>query len=621
MDRSARPRQLSWILGALLLFVALLGRAQEKPLSINGELVTGFASTSVDDGEERSRSVNPFHVKFDLTGYLGHPDFLSYRIEPQFTPSEEAPQAGFSGANGLSLKTTFLRRRAFPLTIRYANFRRELITFGSLQGVSGVRSVSRYSDFGLTWLLKVRNLPQLSLNYSASGSKTEPNLGILPVRETDSRRYGLRIKDFRWAWNITGTLNRTERSFDTASILDPDRIVFDTEQKADEATISAQRRFWGQNHLSLFAGRRVRHDVFDQVPFDQSSSFFRGAASLKWHPRWDASIAASYISNRDDIFRQPVLGLEDADPLSVFPFQSGVSTFSVSGQVRYKLSDHWMLSGGLDETRSRTTSDLGPAVAGSSHGVGAGIGFDRTFSWGQLTSSYGLSLTQSPSINATPDNRTTSHSISAQVRRGTPERLELIGNFSGNFNRVDSEIFLERRDLSGSLSLAKRFGAYLMRGGFGLRKVDREEFVDFASDGWTAHIGVEHRLFNVQYGRGTSNATSLLLQRISQNGAAPTIVPGVPLRSILTLSSRDSLTFGFTPIQGLRGWLRWNRIHQTLDGQLRNDSNLLDLAVSYQFRLLEFDAGYTLYDQTLSTLAGISRGSFFFRVRRPFRVF
>jgi len=105
------------------------------------------------------------------------------------------------------------------------------------------------------------------------------------------------------------------------------------------------------------------------------------------------------------------------------------------------------------------------------------------------------------------------------------------------------------------------------------------------------------------------------------NGSVANPLSGLPLRTVLTTSARQTATVALRPWKKLQVRTTWFQLDQSLAERLRTDSDFLDVSVLYRFRLLDFEVGYTLYDENVIGLDGVSRRSFFFRVRRSFRIF
>ncbi len=621
-ESSMPSSRITWLVqglvAAAVLAAAMPVWTQQKPLQLSGEVVTGYATTGSTDGSSISRSVSPFGLFFDVNTYLGHPDFLSFRVQPRVNFGGEAPQAGFDGRDGIRLTTTFLRRRPFPLTITYSNFRTDSISFGSLLGLNAVRQKTRYSDFGVNWQINDRRLPRLVFFYNRNDSESRPGIDALPATTADSSAFGVRGSKHIRGWDVDGEWSHSRRTTDTASAFAPDLTTLFFRQKVTDGHVAARRSFWKQSSISLMAGHQTSENKLDQVPFDQSRSFFHAASTLQLSNRWNTQLQFGYDSNVNDIF-DPALG--PLPPGTATPIlQTGLSTLTASGQTQYKVSRDWTIHGGLSRTRVRSRFAADPMFDGGAWGANGGVGFSRAFHWGQLSAGYSASLTHSTFENNGNSSDTLGHSLHLQYRRGTLESLEFTALTALSLNRVESNVFLTQKNAFADVSVARRFGSYVLRGGLAYQDVRSEDYFDFRSRDWGLRVSVENNFFNLGYTRNAIDGRSLVLATANTTVANPAL-SGLPLQTVLTTSARQSATVSVRPWKKLQVRTTWFQLDQSLAERLRTDSDFLDLSVLYRFRLLDFEVGYTLFNENVAGFNGVSRQSFFFRVRRSFRIF
>ena len=615
------PRS-AWLVRGLVAVVVLAAAipvwTQQKPLQLSGEVVTGYATTGSADGSSTSRSVSPFGLFFDLNTYLGHPDFLSFRVQHRVSFGGEAPQAGFDGRDGIQLTTTFLRRRPFPLTITYSNFRTDSISFGSLLGLNAVRQKTRYSDFGLNWQINDRRLPRLVFFYSRNNSENQPDIGALPATTAGSSAFGVRGSKHIRGWDVDGEWTRSRRTTDTASAFAPELTTLFFGQKVTDGHVAARRSFWKHSNISLMAGNQTSENKLNQAPLDQSRTFFHAASSLHFSNRWNAQLQLGYDSNVNDIYDRALGPLPPGTATPIL--QTGLSTLTASGQVQYKVSQDWMIYGGLNRNRVRSRFAAAPVFDGGAWGANGGIGFNRAFHWGQLSAGYGVSLTHSAFENNGKGSDTLGHSARLQYRRGKLESLEFTALTALSVNRVESEIFLTQKNAYTDVSVGRRFGAYVLRGGLTYQDVRSEHYFDFRSKDWGLRFSVENSFFNVSYTRNAIDGRSIVLAAAA-TGSVATSLSGLPLRTVLTTSARQAVAVGLRPWKKLQVRTTWFQLDQSLAERLRTDSDFLDFSVLYRFRLLDVEVGYTRYAENVIGVTGVSRRSFFFRVRRSFRIF
>ena len=261
-----------------------------------------------------------------------------------------------------------------------------------------------------------------------------------------------------------------------------------------------------------------------------------------------------------------------------------------------------------------------PVFDGGAWGANGGIGFNRAFHWGQLSAGYGVSLTHSAFENNGKGSDTLGHSARLQYRRGKLESLEFTALTALSVNRVESEIFLTQENAYTDVSVGRRFGAYVLRGGLTYQDVRSEHYFDFRSKDWGLRFSVENSFFNVSYTRNAIDGRSIVLAAAA-TGSVATSLSGLPLRTVLTTSARQAVAVGLRPWKKLQVRTTWFQLDQSLAERLRTDSDFLDFSVLYRFRLLDVEVGYTRYAENVIGVTGVSRRSFFFRVRRSFRIF
>jgi len=622
MSRGAQSVCLYILMGAPLFFLAATGSAQIPPVgltSLSGAVETGYASTRTVNGRDFSSSILPLGIDLETRGFLGHPDFLIFDVKPQLSAGAQSPQAGFRGGNGVAFDATLLRRRPFPLTIHWSKFNQNLIAFGPLVGLSGIRSTTNFGDFGANWRLDLPRWPRFSAHYGRSNNESQPELAALPMLTTRNTRYGISLTDSRWGWDMRGDVERQAPETETGSIVGTSRSPLAIDQRMTWGNFYARRTFRDRDTVALSTGKRHNALSTNGLPISSDSVYVRGASSHNWGTRWTAALTADYNSNRSDLFGGSILPLAPGATLA--PFDSGISTFITSGRLTYKVHENWTLMGGLGRTgvsyRNLATGghDFPGGAAWSADG---GVGFNRNFSWGQFSSSYGLSLTRTPLGQEALRSKQVGHRFSSQYRRGSVDKLELTGLVTANINTIEREIFLQTENFIADFSLGRRMAGYVVRAGVGWQQSRHENLYDFSSRGISTHAGLEHSRFRVNYSRNANRGTSFFLE---PGLSDESVLPGVPLLMLLSYTKSDNFSVYLTPARKLQVATQWSRLRQELGPQLDNKSDYFNVAIGYGFRLLQFDVGYAIYDQTIQQFGSVYRGSYFVRIRRPFRLF
>lgn len=633
MDVDAAPQSGRRLLAAALLLVGvgLPGLAQEKPVNLTGVFTTGFYSSQNQNGRQAKVTSIPAILNLDLAGYLGHPGFVSYRVQPQLSAGPQASDAGFLSGNGLSLSTTFLGRRSFPLTLTYSNVQREQVAYGSLTRISGLRSTTHARSFGLHWQWRAPHWPHLSFDLGRSRDTLRPDEPIIPDFRSRSRNYALSINDRRWGWTLDGRLHWDNFSSDFANPLLPDFITTQLARDSSSYQLTAQRPLWRGSQVVLNGGVLNSRNSFNDRPFNQDVRFLNALLSFAWGKRWQGGFRSGYTSNVLGTEVQEALGSLTSSGggapgpgvLVFVPFQTRVSSLSFSGNLRYQAHRDWSFYGSLSQEKV-TTPDGGIAAANANflNGTG-GVSFNRQFSWATLAGQYSLNLGRLDYANLS-DSRVLGHAFSLMAQRGTVERLELTASFNASSQRVNQIHALRSGNLSTDVSLGRRWRALVFRGGLGLQRSSfRDGGLDYSASGLTFRGSLEHARLQLHYFRNAvdGNTFQALLTDPASSAASSAVLLGAPLRAILSSFRTQTLSLHTTPWRRLDATLSWTQGRQDFDQRVNNDFDQFDLRVGYRFRQLTFEVGYARYTQSFLTLTSYQRNRLYFRVSRPFRVF
>lgn len=627
MSKGSHPD--GWRLAAALLLAAtaLPGIAQEKPLNLTGVFTAGFYRTDNRDGRVARLSSVPVSLDLNLTGFLGHPDFISYQVRPQTTMGAQATEAGFIPGNGVSLTTTFLHKRSFPLTLTYTNLRREQVTYGTLTRISGLRSVSHDRNFGLNWQWHAPHLPQLSFDFGRSRSTLKPDEPIIPDYRYRNRHATLNINDRRWGWTLNGLLRWDRSNSDFANPLEPQFITTALNQRSSQYQFTAQRPLWSRSQVIFSGGLFNNRNTFNNRPFDQDTRFFNAMLTFGWGERLEGNVRTGYTSNLlGTEIQEALLGLtvpggsgSPTPQSAVFvPFQTRVSSLSASGNVRYKAHRDWTLLGGFNQEKvSAPENRIAAANANFLSGTG-GVSFNRRFSWATLTSQYGLNVGRLNYANI-PNSRFLGHSFTLTAQSGRLERLELTALVNISTQRVDQFRALHTGTQSAEFTLGRRLGGLVWRGALGMQRSSfRDGGLDYRAQGLTYRASVEHQRIQLHYFRNVVDGDTFQFLLGSQ---LSTVLVGAPLRVVLSSFRTQTLSVRATPWRRMEFHLGWTTGRQSFDRRVNNEFEQIDVRIGYRFRLLTLESGYARYDQDFLNLTRYMRNRFYLRVSRPFKVF
>ncbi len=612
--------------------LCLAAYAQEKPASLTGALSTGFYSTTNRNPEPAKINFVPLSATLDWKGYLVHPDFLSYEIQPEGTLGPQATEAGFLGGNGVRASTTFLNGRSFPLTLFYNNIQREDVFFGSLTQLSGFRSFNRDRNYGLNWQWRKPLWPHLTFDAGSSRLSAEPHLALIPDYHTRTRHYTLNGEDDRWGWSFHGLLRRDRLDSDYINVFSPDRPTLNFDQHISESQVDALRPLWPGSQYSISAGVLKFINRFDGRPFDQTVRFVHNTLSFGERSRLRGNLRAGYSSNLLGTEIQQALNrlaggggsVTGAPEALLFSqIRTRISSLETSGGLRYRVLSDWDVFGQLTNNRVRAPQTV--LARGSEFLSGnAGVDFHHAFSWANVTSQYSHTLGRL--VYSGLPGRLSGDSLSASAQHGAIERLQITGSFSGT-RQVTRQIMQYRAaSKTGDLTLAHRIHAasLTLRAGAGLEQsYFRDDALKFNASGLTWHADAEHPMFQLSYSHNGSNGTTLqgLLANPAGEAAASALLLGLPLRPLLSLNRGDILMARASPIRRMEFSFTRLRGRQRFDRQLINDYDQVDFRAAYRFRQLRFEAGYIRWDQSFALAIPFERSRLFFRVTRPFQVF
>lgn len=608
------------------------GFSQEKPLSVAGNVYTGFYSTTNQNERETRLSFVPASVDLDLTGYVGAPGFLSYRVRPQWSAGPQATEAGFLGGDGVSLSTTFLSQRSFPLTLTYGNLRQENVFFGTLNQLSGFRSFNHERDLGLNWQLRAPRLPQISLDIGRSALTAKPDIPEIPIHRSRSGRAAMEVRDKRWGWTMNGTLRREKRSSEFANVLAPGLRTSMLRQRFSETRASGMRPLWDGSRLVLSTGVLDTRNKFDDRPYDQYFRFSTAAFNFGNGKRLQGNLRAGYSSNRvgTGLSTTPLIpsgqsfaNSPGSEALLIYPWLSYSSNLSLSSNLSYQLYPDWRIFGGVTQGRVRTPDKL--TRRNSDYLTGrAGMNFQRRFSWVTLIGQFNMD--RGRTRYGPLRSRLRGRAFSVSARHGSVDHLELAISYDRSGQRVDSITNLTGGHRSGEFTVTRRLRrvGLLLRGGAGFqRSFFQDGHIDYRSSGLTFQADVEHHLVQAHYFRNTSDGTTLLdlLFNPSNGSSVSPLLLGVPMMSSLFAYHSQTLHVRTTPWRRFEADLLWTQNSQRFNEQVSNNFSQLIIRAKYRFRMLTFETGYINYEQLLLGLSPFMRHRIYVRISRRFRLF
>ena len=612
-------RRAAWTICILLGAADLPLRAQLPVLtSLRGEIVTGvFFDRYGSRGGFFEDLEIPVGLNANLSGYAGHPDFLSFRLSPQFALGNQPLGSQIELGDGFDFSATILRKRFLPVTLSYSNqdrgfeFRRRLSgSPGATQFFQG----SRTSNFRLGTVFDVPGLPRIQFTHNRFSTKSRRTGG-----DSAFLRSGNRSQHTRWdisqeirSWALQGNLTRTRVSA-VSGLLNGASLPPTLGAKNDSAYANANSLFSDRIRIQAGAGwRRGRSSIESVGEHEFTDTFSFGRVRFGGNSK-----LSSTFNVRMD--RQ-----ELGNPLaSVFvnpPTTQGLSSAEFGGGLSYRFDFGLRARGGTSYVRGRplgVSSDLTPAY--DARRMSAGLDFQRRF--------LGLRLSTAADFDrrfSQDSFRGTRRSGRLQLAGGSPQTLDWTMQFtmSDSSSDIGNPLTgfrpMETLSRDVALSLNRKLGGFLVGVSGGLSSGRTLISGKSGSRAWQTTVTVTHTRFSATYHRGLSRATPLSL---SFGDAAGVQLPLIPeLQPDVTFRSQ-SASLSTTPLPRLRLRASWNQ-GQGLFGDLSNARNEMFFAgASYSFRLIRMEAGYENRRQVQLGNSLFRRRNFFVRVVRTFVIF
>lgn len=572
--------------------------AQEKPVKITGSFSTGFYSSYTRGGGNEDQSIHfvPAGGQFDINGYYLTRDLVDYWIQPEFNAGPQASDAGFQGGNGIRTRVALLRRRAFPVTFRYANTEMKDVYFGSLSQVSSYTQQNRNKDLGLTFELKRPGLPNTTFDLGTSSVHSKSDLAMIPDYRSDSNHLNLDSSYKHWGWDFTGSAseqNQTSLLF-TPTSDGPNTSLL--KQKVTQARSSAGRQYLRDSDISIDAGYQSTSNLLLNQPIDLSTRYVNASLRMFQQRRWKTSFRAGYTSNIAGLLlTRYVAGLTGNGTIApsesvLVPFSNTTSYLNFNGLTALTLSHGFGLYGNVDRTAVLTASNRN--LNSQYITAAGGVTYSGRFRWGAFSGQYGRGFGFG-AITA-QNGKIEAQNYVATMQPGNMERLR----FDLSVRGIDQRVLNERPEEEHSLAWDANVEIVLLRslrsriGGGRQQSKLTTTGNDFRTEGYTAHMDIEHPRF--QLGGSLNSTVGNTLQAYGQ------LFSGVGVAGALLspLQLIPSDLRGFTLTLRLNPWRRleltglWTRSVQHLEGIVSNDFEIVDIRLTYHFRKLEIIAGY-----------------------------
>lgn len=597
-----------------------------NPLSINATLTSGIYSTYTRGGGNPSQHLEfvPAGATFDINGFYLTPDFIDYWVQPELNAGPQASDAGFTGGNGVSLRVTFLRHRAFPVTFRYSNVQLKDVYFGSLSQISSYSRHNRNKELGLTSEWKIAGLPTATIDWGTNAVNSEAGINAIPDYLSHSKHLNLDSSYEHWGWTLQGFVHRQELNSDLFTPKDQHSNTFLLRQKVLQYQGSARRSLFGDSELSLDLGSQSTSNLLLDHPIDLTTRYGTANLRLAQTGRWKTSLRAGYTSNISSLLLTQLAG-SLAGNGSIAPDSSVLSTFhrkiaylNLNVLTSVDLSHGFGLFASGDRTSVLTASDS--RLNSSYFTTAGGVTYAGSFRWGSLSFQYGRSLGMGAVSRTSGRIEGQNYMLASQHDIG--QRLQLNLSVRGIMQRVRSQQPADDRSFSSDVGVGLRLirDFRFRLGGGWQHSTFTNSGTKFDIQGYSAQVGLEHPRFQLSGSLNTSVGSSLQAYRQQFGG----IGVGAAVLTTLNLIPSDlrgrSLTIHANPFRKLELSALWTSSVQHLEGLVANDFKILDVHATYHFRRLQFEFGYFRSLQVFSSYLAIypatERGRFYIRIWR-----
>jgi hypothetical protein len=594
--------------------------AQDQPLGVRGVFTTGFYSTSTRGDANQSMSFVPFGAKFEMTGYYLSPDILNFSARPELNAGPQASEAGFQGGNGIQFHMTFFRK-LIPLTFRYSNVQVEDVYFGSLSQVSGYSLKNRNKDLGLTWELKLHNLPEITVDWGSASVNAKSSTAGIPDYVSQSDHVNIDGKYERWNWMIDGFAHVQRQNSDLLEPINGGAVFGTLKQTVQQYQIAARRGFLNDSELYLDAGRQSTSSLLFTLPINLTTHYAGASLRLFQKRRIRTLLRASYSSNvASQLLQQAASSLAGANSVTpdvnlLVPFSRGISNYNISDTTYVTLPFGFGAYGSIERNAIVAASQDGPLNADYFTSSG-GLTWLHKLRWGNVSAEYSreFGLGSITGQSGTIQGQT----YRAAIQRGKSDGLQTDFTVHGADQSVHNVQPFFNKSLSVEASIADRlFSDFSGRIGGGWQWGSIVNSVnEFRTNGYTLRAGIEHPRFQVNavINDAASNSVPFYTQTLEQLGIGSALI--VPLRIIPSNYRAMSFTLHANPIRKVELSAVWTRSRQHLDGILDNDFGFMNFYATYHFRKIQLESGYIRSAQLFAFYPSTRRGRFYVRVSR-----
>lgn len=608
----------------LLFLAAAAALAQEKPLDVKATVYTGFYTTSTRGDANQSLTFFPIGSRFDITGYLLGPDLLWFSVQPEVSAGPQASEAGIQGGNGVRMRMTLLRKRAFPLTFRYSNVQVSDVYFGGLTQISGYQLQNRSKDLGLTWEFRPSEHYWLIADWGSGSVNSKADVAQITDYQSQQRHLNFDAHADWKGWDFQGFGHFQKQDSNLLMAIDGSPKPGVLDDRVNQEQGSVRKGIWKDGEFYADGGTQSTKSLLFTLPIDLSTRYANTSLRLFQRRRWRASMRAGYSSNvGSQLLAQAVSGLTGPGTVSpnstVFlPFTHGMSSLNLSGTTNADLGYGFGMFANLERNSILSASNSDQLNSNYFTGT-AGLSYTKKLSFGNFNGQYGRELGYGSVTGQTGTIQ--GQTYRATFQHGSTKSVSFETTVHGNQQRVHNTqpmtIDSFATDASVQFHVVSDYGVRL--GGGYQRSAFINSANEFRTNGYTARLGIDHPRFqfNATLNDSLSNSLPYYNQLLG-------LGVGTVFINALQVIPSDYRAMGFTaranPLRRLEVSANWTRSRQHLDGVLSNDFQLLNVYAKYQFRRLQLESGYIRFSQMFNLYPNLARERFYIRVQRTVKV-
>lgn len=610
-----RRLRIIWLLAGLAAVLpasAQLKLGDDLSMTMDGTLGAGY-NAGYGNAEPSGHTLG-LNGSGNINGYYYNPKFLTFTATPYYNRSQENSGSGsLTDASGITIGTGIFGGSHFPGSISWGKTYNSTGNYG-LPGLQGFTTHGNSTQFGIGWAAVLPNLPTLSTQYTQSSSSSSV-YGTDQQDNSTSRNLNLQSTYRLAGWWMTGHFGENFVHTELPSFLTPNGSnIGDTHSTTFNFNASHKLPMHGSGAFSY------ARDSFSSdggtAHTSGSTDNFSANANFQPSKRFTTQFGTQYNSNLEAVVEQQLaaagsiapqvnlgsgshsLSFYNSDSFYILRNLSASFNFIRMQQQVYGISvssDHYSAVANYRFQKPLLGSFLvyGGVNDQAADGVnqGAGLVAGGNFSRNIKGWDVGASLGYSQDVETVLATATTSnYSYLANVKRDIGRRLHWYTNFNGFHTGLST--------VAGSSSHTESYSTSIL-----------------------------YRGYSVSGNYSNSTGTALLTQ--SGLVTAPLTIPTSLLGSnqyLLISGTSYGLSGSMSPfrkmlVSGTYSHAQNVTTSPTLTSP--NSSNILSGYAQYQFRKMQFVAGYTHLMQGVGALGTLPTNftTYYFGIQRWFKPF